>query len=384
MKHFRHYVIPLILACTPWFFFGCNLFGFVSSSEDNPAASAQQALNDGNSQEALKIIEAAPGYKEKTDPDLLFLHAKATLIANDISIGGLVSDIIKFDLNNPPKLLAIPPPGTPKAVVEADFQQKDKLFQTNKIIINDLEPIIKGKVKGGTLITDSSDVEIDYAVSTTIKGVLSIRDLNGDGAITYAGDNFAIDIFNVLKSSNPTYTPPAGAKFNLNGAVSVDPVTGQQTLLPGLSCFLPPQVLQSLNVGVRLPSSKIVQGGGLTPENINPLLGNVLALIEDGGEVLDRIIARITGEQGLDPKEVKQFVDDAKKIIVQYWYDDDVDNDGDGKTDEEFLNGLDDDKDGQIDEDTQPRAGTAANLALPSGRNTIPERFKDPSKRRRK
>jgi len=149
-KRVRYYLIPFILVCAPWILSGCNLFGFASSDEDNPAASAQELLNDGKPQEALKVLEAAPGYTEQTDPDLLFLHAKATLIANDISIGGLVSDIINFNPGNPPKLLAIPGPGTPKAVVEADFQEKDKLFQTNKIIINDLEPIIRGRVKGGT------------------------------------------------------------------------------------------------------------------------------------------------------------------------------------------------------------------------------------------
>jgi len=212
--------------------------------------------------------------------------------------------------------------------------------------------------------------------------VLSIRDLNGDGAITYAGDNFSIDIFNVLKDSNPSYKPPPGAKFNLNGATTVDPTTGQQTLLPGLSCFLPPEILQSLNIGISLPSGKIVQGGGSSPEGINPFLGNILALIEDGGEVLDRIILRITGEQGLDPKEVKQFVDDAKNVIVQYWYDDGVDNDRNNGIDEEFLNGIDDDKDGLIDEDTKPSA--RADIPLAPGRNTIPERFKDPSKRVRR
>lgn len=375
--------VLLCLVCAAWVLSGCNLFGFASEESDNPVASAQQFLNDDKPQDALDVIEASAGYRNRTDADLLYLHAKATLIANNISIGGLVSGITNFDPGNPPALLAIPPRGTPAAKVRTDFEEKNKLYQANRIIVRDLEPIVTGRVGNGALVTDSSDVELDYAVSTTINSVLTLRDLNNDNQITYDGDNFALDIFNVLPSQSAVQPPP-GTKFSLNGAISVDPVTGEQTLLPGLSSFLPESIRNALSIGIHLPGSKPARSASeLSPEYINPLIGKALGLIEDGGPPLQRVIARFASEKGLDPSEVERFVDDAKHIIGMYWYDDGVDNDGDGRTDEEYLNGQDDDRDGRIDEDTQPRAGAAASLALAPGRNTIPERFSDPAKRRR-
>jgi hypothetical protein len=53
-----------------------------------------------------------------------------------------------------------------------------------------------------------------------------------------------------------------------------------------------------------------------------------------------------------DPEDIKKFIPEIARIINFYWYDDGEDNDGDGRTDEEEINGIDDDGDGLIDEDS--------------------------------
>jgi hypothetical protein len=47
-----------------------------------------------------------------------------------------------------------------------------------------------------------------------------------------------------------------------------------------------------------------------------------------------------------------EYLNQITSIINYYWYDDGEDTDGDGRVDEETINGLDDDHDGLIDEDT--------------------------------
>ena len=53
-----------------------------------------------------------------------------------------------------------------------------------------------------------------------------------------------------------------------------------------------------------------------------------------------------------DMKELERYTVQLAGSLNNYWYDDGMDNDGDGRTDEETLNGIDDDGDGLVDEDT--------------------------------
>jgi len=48
---------------------------------------------------------------------------------------------------------------------------------------------------------------------------------------------------------------------------------------------------------------------------------------------------------------LQSLLENIKNAANRYQVDDDIDNDSDGRIDEEILNGLDDDADGWVDED---------------------------------
>ena len=87
------------------------------------------------------------------------------------------------------------------------------------------------------------------------------------------------------------------------------------------------------------------------PDDINPYLAFIISVMSDGIDGVVQLIQNMGGTT-FDPELIRENFDEVASIINYYWYDDNVDNDGDGRIDEEQINGLDDDGDGLIDEDT--------------------------------
>ena len=94
----------------------------------------------------------------------------------------------------------------------------------------------------------------------------------------------------------------------------------------------------------------------LPPEDLNDLLDDLNDLLGDGGDVL----ADALGGSGIDVDELNDLIDSLGGDLSVFYVNTGVpgnpgegDNDNDGTTDEECLNGLDDDGDSVVDEDAR-------------------------------
>jgi hypothetical protein len=86
------------------------------------------------------------------------------------------------------------------------------------------------------------------------------------------------------------------------------------------------------------------------------LVAFVLTKLDEGEESIMFLISLYTGgsDEGssIDYDDIKDYIADIGTYVNYYWYDDGIDNDGDGSVDEETIDGVDNDGDGFTDEDT--------------------------------
>jgi hypothetical protein len=85
------------------------------------------------------------------------------------------------------------------------------------------------------------------------------------------------------------------------------------------------------------------------------MIQDVNATLNAGGGLLNG-----GGENGIDTQQLDNLLDTLGSDLSAYYVNTGVpgnpgegDNDGDGLTDEECLNGIDDDLDGRVDEDAR-------------------------------
>ena len=302
---------------------GCNIFGFAHDKEEDPATKAQKLLNERRYSDAIEELEYAMG--DSTDSMLFYLHAKAVLLESGLSIGQMIDDISDVE-NQSGKSL---PLFSPKegVSIEEDNITKNTLYQTNRTVREDLLRIINGDATG---LIDSTDVLLDYAMSTTISGILGLRDTNQDGEID---ENDIVLTINFTEDLTGLDTNEA---FQIFGGIDPE---NPDVSLEGLTAFLPD--IQTLKAAKK----------NLTPADLNKLLAYILTLLLDSNDTIMIFIEKLL-ESEFDTDELKTYIRDAVKMVNFYWYNDGRDNDRDGRTDEERINGEDDDGDGLIDEDS--------------------------------
>ena len=85
----------------------------------------------------------------------------------------------------------------------------------------------------------------------------------------------------------------------------------------------------------------VVSSDGENPSLIVQILGD----LEQAGLLGD--------DSAVDIEELEDVIDDVGDTLVKYFIDDGRDNDGNNGADEELLDGIDNDNDGLIDEDTR-------------------------------
>ena len=288
----------LIISLT---FAGCNIFSSLAGDPDEGEDLLDEGLElmkDGEFDSAevffAKGLEADP-----LNSDLLYNHAKATLLSSGESIITIIDEITKFS----------EPTG---ANVELPFFGRSKpdqnnLYVTNITIFNDLSPIFDS-----TIVTTGSiekdDITLDIFIANTVKGILRIVDTNGDEVIN--DEDIDLSMFT---------TGSGGFEFD--------------------SAFV----------------------DSLGAEDLNNLIGSVTDIIENGGDIfedlfgetsidtstIDNLMGDITGS--LEWYYVNTLVPGNPGI---------PDNDGDGVIDDECIDQIDNDGDGLIDEDAIVGGGT--------------------------
>ena len=282
-------------------FAGCNIFSWSASPEEG-----EDLLEDGldfmfeGDFEAAESLFALGLIEDPLNSDLLYNHAKATLLSSGESIITILNEITKFSDNT-------------AANVELPFfgleeERQDNLYKTNIIIFNDLSPIFDS-----TIVTTGSierdDITLDIFIANTVKGILRIVDTNGDERI----DDKDIDL----------------SMFSTGGGFEFD------------SSFV----------------------DSLGPEDLNNLIASVSDIIEGGSDIFGDLLGGETSiDTSAIDSLMDDITSSLEWYYVNTGVagnpgigNNDADRPGsspDVLTDEECINQIDDDGDGLIDEDT--------------------------------
>jgi len=280
---------------------GCNIFEWTSSPDEGEDL-LEEGLDfmfDGDF-DAAESLFALGLLTDPLNSDLLYNHAKATLLKSGESIITIIDEITKFSDNS-------------AADVELPFfgldeDRQNNLYKTNIIIFNDLSPIFDSTIVTTGSI-EKSDITLDIFIANTVKGILRIADTNNDGEIKSPPD---IDF--------SMFTTGSG--------------------------------------GFEFDSSFV---DSLGPEDLNNLIESVGAIIENGGDIFGDLFGDSDIETGAIDSLMGDITGSLEWYYVNTGVEgnpgignNDADRPGsspDVLTDEECINQLDDDDDGLIDED---------------------------------
>lgn len=305
-------------------FAGCNVFEFGNDAEKSPVEKAEDNIADGNYAEARE--ELADQIDTTDDPMVLYTYAKASILEAGIDIATIV-DLVQgdspIDGQNLPML---------QEIADRPLSEQNDWYTANTNAVNALTRIWSEEVTG---LLDREDIAFDYSVALVLKALLGLRDTNQDGVI------------------NPQQDPPLNliSMHGGNGFALSNIVTeGGQTVNKGLTAFL----------GNWTPLGKRADDVALmdytySPDDINTLIAYILTMLEQGEESIQYLIDLYNesgNETSIDYEDVQAYIFDIVRYLNYYWYNDGIDNDGDGRIDEETIDGIDNDDDGFIDEDS--------------------------------
>jgi hypothetical protein len=304
---------------------GGNIFGFRGPSDENISdliARGQDRLRDGKFDEAVTLFDKAM----KADPqnsDARFYHAKGTLLASGVSIVKLLREV-SDNLKKTGTQLPLYSPD-PNLSQEEDETQKTKLYQAMNTIVEDLTPISQGLTHGSF---DSSSIGLDLAVANAAFGILRLRDTNTDLEIKVPPD-FFFD-FNIIPGG-PTVDYQIE---DLGDAIAPEGASPEQIMANA----------EQLNVLIEEFSGRSAED----PSIVERIIENIInaGLLE--------------GDTTIGVEDLREAMEILGRRGRTYFINTGVpgnpgegDNDGDGRIDEEFLNGIDDDHDNWTDEDAR-------------------------------
>jgi len=270
---------------------GCNLWEWTadSGSYDGLVADGRQAIRDGDYDLAVSLLAEAVD-QEPDRGEARYYLAKAAVLQADIDVIELVDTVTADPANG----------GGAEAVFRYETTRADRVYRVNRIVADALAPIHDGTASPAGLA--GADVDLDLAVAYTLRGILRLRDSNGDGRID--DNDVPIELFDV----------------DLNGDYSLEGVAN------------------------------------LPPDDLNAMLDDLNDLLDEGGQLLLGGL----GGGGIDTDELDDIIDQLGGDLSSFYVNTGApgnpgegDNDGDGTADEECLNDLDDDGDGLVDEDAR-------------------------------
>lgn len=287
----------LLLLLIISFVSGCNIFDWTSKQNEEAFYEGLELFNDGKFSEAkAKFANAIKSDPERSD--FRYYHAKAVVFEANLNYFAMAQNLVKIDTATVMNIKLPLYTKEPDLSLAQDAEFKNHIYQVSFVCHADLTPIYQEETHGDIR---AQDIYFDYAIISLALALLRLRDTNGDGTITT--DDF---YFTIFKSSEGNYT------FDL--------------------------------LGVRNYLS--------TAENrqtFNRTLLKSVDYISDGIFSLLKIFSSDT--KFFDQQDLNNLLENIKTAANRYQMDDDKDNDGDGRIDEEILNGIDDDSDGVVDED---------------------------------
>ena len=298
------------LLITVFVFAACNnIFSWTDSAEEG-----QDLLEDGldfmfeGEFDSAKALFAKGLESDPLNSDLLYNHAKATLLSSGESIITILNELQKFD----------DPTGVnTEANVDLPFLSNSKaeqnnLYVTNITIFNDLSPIFDSTIVTTGSI-DKDDITLDIFIANTVKGILRIADTNGDERIN--DKDIDLSMFS---------TGSGGFEFDSSFVSSF--------------------------------------ADSLDPADLNDLISNVGSIISSGGDIFGDLV----GDTDIDTSAIDSLMGDITGSLEWYYVNtgvaenpgignNDADRPGDSpdiRADEECIDQIDNDGDGLIDEDS--------------------------------
>ena len=284
----------------------CNIFSWTSSPDEGEDL-LEEGLDfmfDGDF-DAAESLFALGLLTDSLNSDLLYNHAKATLLSSGESIVTILEEIAKFGENSAiGSSLEVPFLGRPWP------EEQDTLYTTNITIFKDLKPIFDERTTGSI---KKEDISLDIFIANTVRGIMRIADTNGDGTITDPED------FQLSFLSNDS-----GFAFD------------------DLSGFLD------------------------NPDDLNNLISNMGSILEGGGDLLGGFLGETPIDTSAIDSLLDDIIGSVEFYYVNTDTADTLNlgfgnNDGDRdalgveRIDEECLDGFDQDGDGLVDEDAVAR-----------------------------
>jgi hypothetical protein len=273
---------------------GCNnLWEWTVDSESFDAlmSDGREAIQAADYPRAEAKFAAAVALRPHHSEARFYL-AKAAVLNSDVDVFTLVQTLTDDS-----------PGSGATGVFDFPIQEANSVYRVNRVVLESLEPIRKGEVTEGRFV--GADVDLDLAMAYTLRGILRLRDTNGDGTI----------------DGTDASPEELGFSEDENGEYSIDGIDN------------------------------------IPPEDINEMIDDLNELLDSGGEVLEDVN---DDDSGIDIEDLLDILDEVGSDISFYYVNTGVpgnagegDNDGDGRTDEECRNELDDDGDGLIDEDSR-------------------------------
>jgi hypothetical protein len=257
-------------------------------SFDALMAAGHQAIRSSDYEAARQSFEAAVEQRPQNSEARFYL-AKAAVLAADMDVFDLVQTLTDETGDGATEIF------------ETETTLANGLYRTNATVLTSLRAIRSGEAYEGSFA--EADVDLDLGVAYTLRGILRLRDTNGDGFIDALdlGDGFGL------------VTDDDG-EYGLEGLDQVP------------------------------------------PDDLNSMIDDMSGLLDEGGDVLNDAL----GDSGVDVDELNSLVDALGGDLSQFYVNTGLpgnpgegDNDGDGLVDEECLNQQDDDGDGLVDEDAR-------------------------------
>lgn len=274
-------------------FAGCNIFSFAGDPD-----AAEDILEEGldfmfdGDFESAESLFAIGLETDSLNSDLLYNHAKATLLSSGESIITIVNELQKFDENSG---IGAEVPFLSRQWPEA----QDNIYYTNIVIFNDLKPIFDG-ITTGSISPD--DISLDIFIANTVKGILRIADTDGNGRIENPGD------------------------IQLNFLSTDDGFAFDESFLDSLG-----------------------------PEDLNNLIENVGDIIDGNSEFVEEFFGESSIDTSAIDSLMDEITGSMEFYFVNTGVPGNPgigDNDGDGVADDECIDQIDNDGDGLIDEDS--------------------------------
>jgi hypothetical protein len=216
--------------------------------------------------------------------------AKAAVLNGGVDVFSLVQDLTETESAE----------SGAERIFGFQIDTANSIYRVNGIVLDNLQPIHDGVATEGSFA--QADIDLDLAVAFTLRGILRLRDTNGDGVIDE--NDISLDDFGLNEDEDGDYS------------------------FDGLD--------------------------DIPPDDINDMIGDLNDLLDGGGDLLVGGL----GDGGIDADDLNDLIDSLGGSLSYYYVNTCVpgnpgegDNDNDGTEDEEILDGVDNDSDGLVDED---------------------------------